>query len=109
MTENRRPAHPPAYLRLAPLAVVVVAAILNLTGLHAAALACFVLGVVGLLVVWRTSAGRRRGPAIDLDAAQAARIREERERDGEIAAVRLLRAQQPDLSLADAALLVRRL
>ena len=54
----------------------------------------------------------RRRPAasttpVEIEPGRAAAVRAERERAGEVAAVRMLRTEQPELSLPDAAQLVR--
>jgi hypothetical protein len=54
----------------------------------------------------------RRRPAasttpVEIEPGLAAAVRAERESAGEVAAVRMLRTEQPELSLVDAAQLVR--
>jgi hypothetical protein len=67
------------------------------------------LGLVAAVVaVWEL----RRRPAasatpVEIEPSLAAAVRAERERAGEVAAVRMLRSEQPQLSLVDAARLVR--
>jgi hypothetical protein len=56
----------------------------------------------------------RRRPAasttpVEIEPSLAAAVRAERERAGEVAAVRMLRTEQPELSLLDAVQLVRNL
>jgi hypothetical protein len=56
----------------------------------------------------------RRRPAasttpVEIEPGRAAAVRAERERAGEVAAVRMLRTEQPELSLPDAVQLVRNL
>lgn len=56
----------------------------------------------------------RRRPAasttpVEIEPSLAAAVRAERERAGEVAAVRMLRTEQPELSLPDAVRLVRNL
>jgi hypothetical protein len=44
---------------------------------------------------------------VEIEPGRAAAVRAERERVGEVAAVRMLRTEQPELSLPDAVQLVR--
>jgi hypothetical protein len=73
--------------------------------------AAIVLGCAAVVVaVWEL----RRGPAAgtapaEIEPSRAAAVRAERERAGEAAAVRMLRTEQPELSLRDAVQLVRNL
>jgi hypothetical protein len=66
--------------------------------------------VAAATAVWEL----RRRPAasttpVEIEPGRAAAVRAERERAGEVAAVRMLRAEQPELSLSDAVQLVRNL
>jgi hypothetical protein len=66
--------------------------------------------VAAATAVWEL----RRRPAasttpVEIEPGRAAAVRAERERAGEVAAVRMLRAEQPELSLPDAVQLVRNL
>jgi hypothetical protein len=73
--------------------------------------AAIMLGCAAVVVaVWEL----RRGSAasttpVEIEPSRAAAVRAERERAGEAAAVRMLRTEQPTLSLHDAVQLVRNL
>jgi hypothetical protein len=68
----------------------------------------------GLVAVTMAAWELRRRPAastapVEIEPGRAGAVRAERERAGEVAAVRMLRTEQPELSLPDAVQLVRNL
>ena len=89
-------------------AFIIAAGVLNLLGEGVSSLVCVVLGLVVGLVGIGLRPRRPLGapPAAPLDTT---RIREEREANGEEAAVRMLRTERPDLPLLDATRIVRAL
>jgi hypothetical protein len=89
-----------------PTVLVAAAAIACLTGWPVLALSLLLLGITATVVVGDTI-GRPNGLPPCLDPDLAAEIRAERREDGELAAIKLLRARKPDLTLADAVRLVR--
>lgn len=105
MTDRRRLS---LVVTLLGSAFIIAAGVLNLLGRGVPSLVCVVLGlVVGLVGIGL----RPRRPAGPPPAApvDTARIREEREVNGEEAAVRMLRTERPELSLLDATRVVRNL
>lgn len=101
MTEQRL-----VLLRLIPVAVVVAAGIAALAGLTTLAIVGAVVGIVALFVLGIVLR-RPPAPVPEPGAEEAAALRERRDRDGEVAAVRQLRERHPGLSLVDAVRLVR--
>ncbi len=103
MTDRRRLS---LIVTLLGSAFIIAAGVLNLLGHGVASLVCVVLGlVVGLVGIGlrpRTPPGAPPTATVD-----TARIREEREVNGEVAAVRMLRTERPDLPLLDATRIVR--
>jgi hypothetical protein len=89
-----------------PTALIAAAAIACLTGWPVLALILLVLGITATVVVGDTI-GRPNGLPLCLEPDLAAEIRAERDEDGELAAIKLLRTRKPDLTLADAVRLVR--
>lgn len=103
MTDRRRLS---LIVTLLASAFLVGAGVLTMLGRGGAALVCIVVGlVVGLVgVVLRPRTLPGPAPAAPVGTA---RLREEREVNGEEAAVRMLRAERPELSLLDATKVVR--
>lgn len=103
MTDRRRLS---LVLTLLASAFIIGAGVLTLLDLGTSALVCIVLGLVVGLVGVGLRPRRPPGPgpvaAVDTD-----RIRSEREANGEVAAVRMLRTARPDLSLLEATRTVR--
>jgi hypothetical protein len=95
-------------VRLLPIVVIGVALVVYFAGAPEVALALLLVGVVAMVAshfLRRT----RSAPPPELSPEQTAALRAERERSGEVAAVRLLRREHPGVSLADAVRLVRAL
>lgn len=88
-------------LSLASSAVFVAAAAAVLTGRTTLALPAVVVGF-GLLLISHVLARRLRPGPVTPGPDEAAVVREVRERDGEMAAVRRLRRGHPGLALSDA-------
>ncbi len=91
---------------LVPAALLVATALAAVTGWWLAAIVFACAGVIAAIAL-----GLRGTPvaAVEMEPDQSAAVRAERERAGEVAAVRMLRTERPDLSLADAVRLVRAL
>jgi membrane protein implicated in regulation of membrane protease activity len=87
-------------------ALIVAGVVASLLGWQAVGFGILALALVALLVA-SSRTRRPHAPLPALDPEQAADIRAERERSGEVAAVRRLRRQRPELGLADAVRLVR--
>jgi hypothetical protein len=87
------------------------AALLIATALAAAAGWWLVSALCACAAVALTLAPRRprtgSGPPAPIAADHVPAVRAERERSGEVAAVRMLRTERPELSLVDAVRLVR--
>jgi hypothetical protein len=101
MTEQRL-----VLLRLIPIAVMTAAALAGLAGLTKLALVGVLVGI-GALYVVGIMLRRPPAPVPEPGPAEAAALREQRDRDGEVAAVRHLRETYPGVSLVDAVRLVR--
>jgi hypothetical protein len=96
--------------RIASFVLVVVGFLAISWGWPIVGIVSLCLWAAMVVVSVATSMRRRRAPQVPpapLDPDQATTIRAERERKGEIAAIRLLRKQRPELSLADAVQLMR--
>jgi membrane protein implicated in regulation of membrane protease activity len=91
---------------LLPTVLALAAIAATLLGWQVAGFAILALAFVWLIVATRRN-HRPQAPIPALDPEQAAEIRAERDRSGEVAAVRRLRRQRPGLGLADAVRLVR--
>lgn len=89
-----------------PTTLIAAAAVAILTGWPVIALVCLVAGIAAVVVVGDVI-GRPGGIPPWLEPGQAADIRAERDRRGEMAAIKLLRARRPELSRAEALRLVR--
>lgn len=98
-------------MRISPssvaIVIFVVAAAAGLTGRSVVALILVGLGFAVLLAGRLTR--RAPAPARAPTHEEAASLADERERNGEVAATKLLRAQQPGLSIVDAVRVVREL
>lgn len=101
MTEQRL-----VMLRLIPVAVVLAAGVAALAGLTTLATVGAVVAILALLVLG-TVLRRPPAPVPEPGEEEAAALREQRDRDGEVAAVKQLRDRYPGLSLVDAVRLVR--
>jgi hypothetical protein len=97
---------PASVLWAIPTALITTAGVASLTGWPVMALMFLVVGVAAIVVVGDVM-GRPDGLQPWLDPEQASDIRAERDRDGEMAAIRLLRQKRPELTLADVVRLVR--
>jgi hypothetical protein len=90
-------------------AFLIAAGVLNLLGQGVASLVCIGLGlVVGLVGIGLRPRTPPAGPS-PVGTVDRDRIRTERDDHGEAAAVHMLRAARPELSLLDATRIVRRL
>lgn len=93
-------------LRLIPIAVVLAAGVAGLAGLTTLALVGALVGIVGMFVLGFVL-HRPPAPVPEPGPAEAAVLRERRDRDGEVAAVKQLRDTYPGLALVDAVRVVR--
>lgn len=95
---------------LAPLVAPSAALWAQFTGHHDAAFILMLVAAAIMIVLewqdWRT---RRNEVLPTLSPEQVERLRAERDRDGDAAAVRQLREQYPDLRLVSAATMIRKL
>lgn len=94
---------------LVPVGLFASAAVLGLLGEQGVALLLVAAGFVALILASVLRRRRSTDPLPALEPAQAADLRAERERSGEVAAVRRLRTQHPGMSMGDAVRLVREL
>lgn len=88
-------------LRLIPVAVVLAAGVAGLAGYTTLALVGALIGIVGMFVIGFVLR-RPPAPAPEPGPVEAAALRNRRDRDGEVAAVKQLRDTHPGLSLVDA-------
>lgn len=95
------------FVRILPIVVIAVALVVYFAGAETVALVLLVAGVGSMIVL--NVLRRESAPPPELDADQQEALRAERDRSGEVAAVRLVRRQHPGVSLADAVRLVREL
>lgn len=93
-------------LRLIPIAVLLAAAGVGLAGFTTVALVGALVGIGALFLVGFVLR-RPPAPVPEPGPVEAAALRERRDRDGEVAAVKQLRDAHPGVSLADAVRLVR--
>lgn len=93
-------------LRLIPVVVVLAAGVAGLAGLTTLAIVGALVGIVALFVLGIVLR-RPPGPVPEPGPEEAAELRERRDRDGEVAAVKQLREAHPGVSLLDAVQLVR--
>lgn len=93
-------------LRLIPVAVVLAAGVAGLAGYTVVGIVGALVGIVALFVLGIVLR-RPPAPVPEPGAAEAAALRERRDRDGEVAAVEHLRRAHPGLSRVDAVRLVR--
>jgi hypothetical protein len=101
-----------AAVRIASFVLVVVGFLAISWGWPALGIVSLCLWAAMTVVAITASVRRRRAPRLPpapLNPDEATTIRAERERRGEVAAIKLLRKQRPELSLADAVQLMRSL
>ena len=95
---------------LGPLVIVAAAVWARFTDHEDASLVLMlVYAAIMIALEWRDWRARRNEVLPTLSPAQAERLRAERDRDGDAAAVRQLREQYPDLRLLSAATMIRKL
>jgi hypothetical protein len=107
MSDGRRPDWRMRNPWLVPVVVFVAAAGAGLAGWTTTALVGVGIGFAALLIIGGLRRRSGGGPVQEIGPDLMADIRDERERSGETAAVRHLRAQRPDLSLGHAVRVVR--
>jgi hypothetical protein len=95
------------FLRILPV-VVILGALVYFAGATEIALILVLVGGVAMIAL-NFLRRNESAPPPELGPDQASALRAERERSGEVAAVRRLRKEHPGVSLLDAVRLVRRL
>ena len=94
-------------LRTLPLVIVAAAVVVYFAGAEAVGFVLLIAGCGAMIVLNRLR--DQPTPPPDLAPDQQEALRAEKERGGEVAAVRLLRKEHPGVSLLDAVRLVRTL